>query len=142
MKIILKKTGAYENPEAQRLDAWLKISCLFKTRTSATVACQRRLVKVNDVTSKASKPVHAGDEIVVRRRGKYRSFRVLGISKRSVSKKMARELYEETTNSNVTPEQQELMNLSVKSSKRYQPKYKGRPTKKSHRELMKLKYRT
>ena len=129
----------HQTVESQRLDKWLKIVRLFKKRKLAADACDKRLVKVNDVTSKASKNVVVGDEIIIRLRGRYRSFKVLGISKRSVSAKEARELYEETTNSHLTPEQKELVALSMKTSKRDMPEYPGRPTKKSRRELEKWK---
>lgn len=125
--------------ESQRLDKWLKITRLFKKRKSATEACDKRLIKVNDITSKPSKNVVVGDEIIIRLRGRYRSFKVLGISKRSISAKDARELYEETTNSHLTPEQKELVELSKKTIKRNKPKYPGRPTKKARRELEKWK---
>ncbi|KPK88332.1 hypothetical protein AMJ80_11195, partial [bacterium SM23_31] len=67
--------------ESQRLDKWLKIVRLFKTRRMAAEACNKRLVKVNDVTSKPSKNIVVDDEIIIRLRGRYRSFKVLGISK-------------------------------------------------------------
>jgi len=125
--------------ESQRLDKWLKIVRLFKTRRMAAEACNKRLVKVNDVTSKPSKNIVVDDEIIIRLRGRYRSFKVLGISKRSISAKDARELYEETTDANLTPEDKELVELSKKTTKRDKPKFPGRPTKKTRRELEKWK---
>ncbi len=92
-------------------------------------------MKVNEVTSKASKTIKTGDEVTIRLRGKYRSFQILGIIKRNVSVQLARELYEETTSLDVDPEQQELIRLTLKSQKQQKPKYKGRPTKKERRKL-------
>jgi len=131
--------NVHRTVESQRLDKWLKIARLFKKRKFAAEACDKRLVKVNDVTSKASKNVVVGDEIIIRLRGKYRSFKVLGISNRCVSAKDAGELYEETTDSHLTPAQKEIVELSIKTAKRDKPKYPGRPTKKVRRELEKLK---
>jgi ribosome-associated heat shock protein Hsp15 len=125
--------------QTQRLDKWLKIVRLFKTRKMAADACDGRMVKVNEVTSKPSKVVKVDDEIVVRMRGKYRSFKVLGISTRSISAKIARELYEETTKETLTPEEKELVVLMKKSIRGEKPKYPGRPTKKNRREIMKAK---
>lgn len=125
--------------ESQRLDKWLKTVRLFKTRKSAAEACDKRLVKVNDVTSKSSKNVLAGDEIVIRLRGKYRSYKVLGISRRSLSGTLARELYDETTVPELTPEQEDLVKLTSQALKRHLPKYKGRPTKKVRRDLAQWK---
>ncbi|MFC1731469.1 RNA-binding S4 domain-containing protein [candidate division KSB1 bacterium] len=123
----------------QRLDTWLKISRLFKTRKAASDACHRRLVKVNDVTSKSSKQVGIGDDITIRLRGKYRLFKVIAISKRSISAKRARELYEETTPQLLSDEEMLLVELSQKTAKRERPKYPGRPTKKDRRKLMKIR---
>ena len=121
--------------DSQRLDKWLSIARLFKTRKLATQACENRHVKVNEVTSKASKTIKVGDEITIRLRGKYRSFQILGIIKRNVSAQYARELYEETTSLDEDPEQQELIRLTLKSQKQHKPQYKGRPTKKERRKL-------
>ncbi len=120
---------------SQRLEKWLSIARLFKTRKLATQACENRHVKVNDVTSKASKAIKASDEVTIRLRGKYRSFQILGIIKRNVSAQLARELYKETTSLDVDPEQQELIRLTLKSQKQQKPQYKGRPTKKERRKL-------
>ncbi|MFC1553085.1 RNA-binding S4 domain-containing protein [candidate division KSB1 bacterium] len=125
--------------ESQRLDKWLKIVRLFKTRKLAAHACESHKVKVNEVTSKPAKNIRIGDEVVIRLRGKYRSFEVLGVPKRSISTKLAREMYKETTPRSLTDEQEELVKLSLKSVKREKPKYPGRPTKKSRRELDKWK---
>ena len=121
--------------DSQRLEKWLSIARLFKTRKLATQACENRHVKVNDVTSKASKAIKASDEVTIRLRGKYRSFQILGIIKRNVSAQLARELYKETTSLDVDPEQQELIRLTLKSQKQQKPQYKGRPTKKERRKL-------
>ncbi len=121
--------------DSQRLEKWLSIARLFKTRKLATQACENRHVKVNDVTSKASKAIKASDEVTIRLRGKYRSFQILGIIKRNVSAQLARKLYKETTSLDVDPEQQELIRLTLKSQKQQKPQYKGRPTKKERRKL-------
>ncbi len=121
--------------DSQRLEKWLSIARLFKTRKLATQACENRHVKVNDVTSKASKAIKASDEVTIRLRGKYRSFQILGIIKRNVSAQLARKLYKETTSLDVDPEQQELTRLTLKSQKQQKPQYKGRPTKKERRKL-------
>lgn len=128
-----------QSEESQRLDKWLKIVRIFKTRKMAADACDKRLVKVNNVTSKSAKNIHPGDDIIIRLRGRYRSFKVLGISKRSISAKLARDLYEETTESKLTPEEKELIDLTVKTTKHDRAKYKGRPTKKTRRDLVRWK---
>lgn len=128
-----------QNEESQRLDKWLKIVRIFKTRKLAAEACDKRHVKINEVTSKSAKNIRIDDNIIIRLRGSYRSFKVLGISKRSISAKLARELYEETTESKLTPEEKELLKLTLKTAKRDRPMYKGRPTKKTRRDLARWK---
>ncbi len=127
------------NKDTQRLDKWLKIARLYKTRSLAADACDGRLVKVNDRTAKSSKYIKAGDRIIIRKSGIYRSFKILDISHRSISAKLARELYEETTEDKLTPEQKELVELQRKSMPRQKSKYPGRPTKKDRRQISKLK---
>ena len=125
--------------KTQRLDKWLSIARLFKTRKSSASACDKRHVKVNEVTSKPSKSIKTGDEITIRLRGTYRSYRILGMVKRNVSAKVARDLYEETTHSNLDPEQQELIELTRRTEKVNKSKYRGRPTKKERRDMIKWK---
>ncbi|MCP4727755.1 MAG: RNA-binding S4 domain-containing protein [bacterium] len=128
-----------EKKDTQRLDKWLKIARLFKTRSIAADACDGRLVKVNDRTAKSSKYIKAGDRIIIRKRGTYRSFKILDISHRSISSKLARDLYEETTEDKLTPEQKELIELQRKSITKQKPRYPGRPTKKDRRQISKFR---
>ena len=122
----------------QRLDKWLKTAHLFKTRTQAARACDGNLVKVNDITAKPSKMIRPRDTIIIRFRGKYRSFTVLALSERSIPAKDARLLYEETTDSDISPENKELIKLVKEHEKTASPrKYKGRPTKKERRTMTK-----
>ena len=129
----------YDLIKTQRLDKWLYIARIFKTRKSAASACDNRHVKVNEVTSKPSKSVKAGDELTIRLRGTYRSFRISGIVKRNVNAQLAGELYEETTPINLDPEQQELIKLNHQAVKVIKYKYKGRPTKKERRNMINWK---
>jgi len=129
-----------DSKDYQRLDKWLKTVRLFKTRRMASDACDSRLVKVNDVTSKPSKLVKVNDEITIRKRGKYLVYKVVAISHRSISAKIARELYEEITPNILSPEEEELLTLNKKLTKAQRPKYPGKPAKKDRRNLMKLKY--
>src|SRR5687767_7560841 len=50
-----------------RLDQWLDISCLFKTRSEAQKACKGGKVDVNGQAAKPHREVHPGDEIVISR---------------------------------------------------------------------------
>ncbi len=49
-----------------RIDKWLKMARIFKSREEAGRACDLGRVKLNGLEAKPSKVVKAGDEIVVR----------------------------------------------------------------------------
>ena len=122
-----------------RLDKWLKIARIFKTRTQASHACEERRVKVNGEVAKSAKTIKIGDKIAVKFNQRYRELEVLGISFKSVSIKEARELYREISNQVITEEEMGLPKglKRPKSAKTF--KYSGRPTKKERRSLVKIR---
>jgi len=132
-----KKDFQKENSETevQRLDKWLNISCLFKTRAQATKACDDRKVKVNGQVAKPAKMIKAGDVLTIKNKnGTFVNYTVTTLAFKNVSAKEARTLYikEEIE---LTDEARELMELHYKSLKKLKPKYKGRPTKKERRKM-------
>ena len=50
-----------------RLDLWLDITCLFKTRSEAQKACKNGKVDINGQPAKPHRVIKAGDEIVIQR---------------------------------------------------------------------------
>ena len=46
-----------------RLDIWLDVTCLFRTRSEAQRACQLGKVEVNGQASKPHRQVRIGDEV-------------------------------------------------------------------------------
>ena len=127
-----------ETDKTMRLDKWLKITRLVKTRAKAANACDERKVKVNGEVAKPAKLVRIGDEVVIRHKNSFRTFEVRGISQRSVSSEKAKDLYVEHA-LEVSEEAKELMALFHKSTKSQRPKYKGRPTKKARRDITKIR---
>jgi ribosome-associated heat shock protein Hsp15 len=121
-----------------RLDKWLKVSRLFKTRTLAARACNDGKVKVNEQKAKASHLIRIGDEVTIRQRGKYRTFDVADISEKNVSKADAKSLYNEHT-PNISDDAKELVDMLKQWDRKGKRKYKGRPTKKERRDLDKFK---
>jgi len=90
--------GGAEAGEAPRLDVWLDVSCLFKTRAEAQRACRLNQVGVNGVPAKAHRPLRVGDRLVLQRPlGRRQTVVVLGLADRHVSKAEARQLYEDQT---------------------------------------------
>ncbi len=130
---------AVDSKNSQRIDKWLNISCLFKTRAKATKACDERRIKINGDVAKPSKLVKAGDEVTIKRPdGKFVNLKVLALSHRNLSAKDAKNLYE-MQELQLSEEARELMAIYARSVKIERPKYKGRPTKKERRKLERLK---
>ena len=122
-----------------RLDKWLKIARIFKTRSQANHACEERRVKVNGEVAKSAKMIKSGDKITVKAGTHYREMEVLDISFKSISAKEARTLYREEQSQALSEEATELMSI-MKNSIRARPlKYPGRPTKKERRNLQKIR---
>ena len=121
-----------------RLDKWLKISRLFKTRALATRACDDGKVKVNDQKSKPARMIKVGDKITIKRKSKYRALDVLEIVHKSISNKDAKLLYHENI-PEIPKESKELYELLQDWDKEGKRKYKGRPTKKERRNIEKLR---
>jgi ribosome-associated heat shock protein Hsp15 len=83
---------------SQRLDVWLDVACLFKTRSLAQSACRSGKVEVNGAVARPSRPLHAGDELrITRAAGQRQTVVVRGFAPRHVAKPLARELYEDRT---------------------------------------------
>lgn len=122
-----------------RLDKWLKIARIFKTRTQAGSACEGRQVKVNGEVAKPAKIIKPGDKLTVRIGTHYRELEIRGISYKSISAKEARELYREERPSALPEETVELQSLMRKSMKPIPLKYPGRPSKKERRTLTKIR---
>jgi ribosome-associated heat shock protein Hsp15 len=84
--------------DSVRLDIWLDVACLFKTRSEAQRACKIGRVILNGVVAKPHRDVRISDEIVINRPGGRRqTVRVQGVADRHIAKADARALYEDLT---------------------------------------------
>jgi ribosome-associated heat shock protein Hsp15 len=84
--------------ETQRLDIWLDIACLFRTRSEAQKACKIGRVDVNGQPAKPHREIKPGDEIVISRPlGRKQTVVVQDLAERHVAKADARTLYEDRT---------------------------------------------
>jgi ribosome-associated heat shock protein Hsp15 len=123
----------------QRLDKWLKVARLFKTRSQATEACEHRRVKVNGETAKPAKHIKPGDVITLRRSsGQYIDIKVLALSEKNVSKEQARTLLQ-VDEPEISDETKSLMAVFDQAMKATRLRQKGRPTKKQRRDLDRFK---
>jgi ribosome-associated heat shock protein Hsp15 len=81
-----------------RLDVYLDVACLFRTRSEAQRACKGGKVEVNRVSAKPHRDVRVGDEIVITRPlGRKQHVRVTKLAERHIPKAEARALYEDLT---------------------------------------------
>ena len=81
-----------------RLDVWLDVACLFKTRSEAQRACKVGRVTVNGMVAKPHRELRAGDELVIARPGERRQIVVVrALADRHVARALARGLYDDRT---------------------------------------------
>jgi ribosome-associated heat shock protein Hsp15 len=91
-----------------RLDVWLDVACLYRTRSEAQKACRGGKVTINGQAGKANRLVRPGDEILLGRPfGRRQRIVVRGVADRHVARTDARGLYEDLT-PKPTPEEIEL----------------------------------
>ena len=84
--------------DAVRLDIWLDVACLFKTRSEAQKACKSGKIEVNGQHAKPNRLLRAGDALEIRRPyGRLQKIIVRAVAERHVAKADARHLYEDVT---------------------------------------------
>ena len=95
-------------PDTVRLDVWLDVACLFKTRSAAQKACTGGKVDVNGQTAKPHRLLRVGDALEIGRPfGRKQRVVVRALADRHTAKSEARLLYEDLTPP-PTPEEIEL----------------------------------
>lgn len=119
-----------------RLDAWLNYACLFKTRSQASKAVTLGRVKLNGRKIKPHHPVQEGEKLVIERGYYEQSVTVRTVVDHNVSRKEARELYEDHT-PELTAEQRERQALDRILNVKYEGK--GKPGRKDREALRRIK---
>lgn len=123
--------------ETVRLDVWLDVACLFRTRSEAQKACKGGKVEVNRQSAKPHRDVRPGDEIEISRPfGRRQRVRVVAVADKHVAKAAARELYEDLT---PPPTEEELEMRRVERLHRAMIRAAGTPDTRQRRELRRLK---
>jgi ribosome-associated heat shock protein Hsp15 len=123
--------------ESVRLDVWLDVSCLFKTRSEAQRACKGGKVQVNGVSAKPHRELRVGDQLVITRPlGRRQAVVVAALADTHLPKADARLLYEDRTPP-PTPAEVEARRLERIFRATTIPA--GRPDKRDRRELMRRK---
>ena len=122
-----------------RLDIWLDVTCLFRTRSEAQRACQLGKVEVNGQASKPHRQVRIGDEVRLRRPfGRIQTLTIAGLAERHVAKSEARLLYQDTT---PPPTEEEKEMRRIERIYRASMQRSHAPDKRERRALRKLKGR-
>jgi ribosome-associated heat shock protein Hsp15 len=122
-----------------RLDLWLDISCLFRTRSEAQKACKGGKVDVNGQAAKPHREIKAGDEIVITRPlGRRQRVVVQTLVDKHIPKAQARALYADLTPP-PTPEEVEERRIARLARAFVRPARAGAPDKRERRALRRLK---
>ncbi len=122
-----------------RLDVWLDVACLFKTRSEAQKACKGGKVTINGQAAKPNRVVREGDELEISRGHGHKQRAVVRVlADRHIPKADARRLYED-----VTPPltSEEIEQRRLESLFRRTMTSPHAPDKRARRELRRLKGR-
>ncbi|HSK10454.1 MAG TPA: RNA-binding S4 domain-containing protein [Vicinamibacterales bacterium] len=122
-----------------RLDVWLDVACLFRTRSEAQKACSGGKVEVNGQAAKPHRLLRAGDELrITRQQGRRQVVLVRELAERHLPKAEARALYEDRTPP-PTPEEMEQIELARAFHRTFGARTPHAPDKRERRALRKLK---
>ena len=133
------KLSPMAKDDSVRLDVWLDVACIFKTRSQAQTACQRGRVEVNGDHGKAHRAVRPGDTIRIQLPGgRRRTIEVVELESTNVPKARARELYIDHTPP-PTAEEIELRRMQRLSMPPRRARGAGAPKKRERRDLRRLK---
>jgi ribosome-associated heat shock protein Hsp15 len=120
-----------------RLDVWLDVACLFKTRSEAQRACRLGKVSVNGIAAKPHREIRIGDQLVIQRPlGRRQSVTVLGVAHTHLTKADARLLYEDTT---PAPTDEEVARRRLERLYRATTLAADKPDRRQQRQLRRLK---
>ena len=126
-------------PDTIRLDVWLDVACLFKTRSEAQRACKGGKVDLNGQAAKPHREVKPGDEIEISRPlGRKQRLVVRKLADRHIPRAAARELYEDLTPP-PTPEEVEARRIERLARAFMRPAGAGTPDKRERRQLRRMK---
>ena len=133
-------TESTSPPDQVRLDVWLDVACVYRTRSAAQRACKGGKVAVDGQRAKPHRDIRRGDRIAVTRaNGRRQEILVKELAERHVPKTEARTLYEDVT---PPPSQEELeFRALLRRAGEAAPVIRGAPDKRDRRALRRLKGR-
>ncbi len=120
-----------------RLDVWLDVACLFKTRSEAKRACEGGKVEVNAEHAKPHRAVREGDRIrITRPFGRHQEVIVRIVLEQHVKKVEARVLYDDVT---PKPTAEEVEMRRMERVYRAATQAAGTPDRRRRREIRKAR---
>ena len=124
--------------EQLRLDVWLDVACVFRTRSEALRACKGGKVSVNGQRAKPHRDIRYGDAITVTRTNGHRQqLKVKKLTERHLPKSETRLLYDDVT---PPPSPEEVEFLSLLQRARLVPNAsRATPNKRDRRALRRIK---
>jgi ribosome-associated heat shock protein Hsp15 len=123
--------------ESVRLDVWLDVACLFKTRSEAKRACEGGKVDVNGEKAKPHRMLREGDRIRISRGyGRNQDVVVRIAIDQHVKKSEARALYDDHT---PKPTPEEIEARRIDRAYRAAARAAGTPDRRRRREVRRIK---
>ena len=123
--------------DSVRLDVWLDVACLFKTRSEAKRACEAGRVDVNGQTAKPNRIVREGDRVrITRPFSRHQDILVRIVLDDHVKKSEARALYDDVT---PKPSAEEVEMRRVERAYRAAAHAAGTPDRRQRRQLRRIK---
>ncbi|HWF85148.1 MAG TPA: S4 domain-containing protein [Vicinamibacterales bacterium] len=127
------------SPDSIRLDVWLDVACVFRTRSEAQKACTGGKVEVNRQAAKPNRLLRVGDRIEISRPfGRKQNLIVRGLAERHIPRAEARQLYEDVT---PAPTAEEVEMRRIERAYRTAMTSPRAPDKRQRRALRKMKGR-
>lgn len=123
--------------DAVRLDVWLDVACLFRTRSEAKRACEGGKVEVNSQSAKPNRAVREGDRVRISRGfGRHQDVIVRIALDQHIKKSEARVLYDDVT---PAPPPEEVEMRRMERAYRAAARAAGTPDRRRRRALRKFK---
>jgi ribosome-associated heat shock protein Hsp15 len=122
-----------------RLDVWLDVACLFKTRSEAQRAIKGGKVDVNGQAAKPHRMIGPGDTLeITRPLGRRQRVVVRALAAQHIPKAEARTLYENVTPP-PSPEEQAMLDLMRLAGPRRTRGQEHAPDRREQRRLRRVK---
>ena len=123
--------------DAVRLDVWLDVACLFKTRSEAKRACEGGKVDVNGEHAKPHRVIREGDRIRISRPfGRHQDIIVRIVIDQHVKKAEAKVLFDDVT---PKPTAEEIEMRRMERVYRAASRAAGTPDRRRRREIRRAK---